>query len=70
MGLRSGASNVCGGGVRGPLNRKRGCREKKAIVGGSIAIVKWVLHIIFITPMIVNDVNISFVLRRINGQNP
>jgi hypothetical protein len=28
------------------------------------------LHIIFITPMIVNDVNLSFVFRRINGLNP
>jgi hypothetical protein len=28
------------------------------------------LHIIFVTPMTVNDVNLSFVLRRINGMNP
>jgi hypothetical protein len=70
MGLMSGASSICGGGARGPLNRRRGCREMKTIMGGSTTIVKWVLHIIFIMPIIVNDVNISFVLRRINGLNP
>jgi hypothetical protein len=33
--------------------------------------LRWmVLHIIFVTPMTVNDVNLSFVFRRINGLNP
>jgi hypothetical protein len=31
---------------------------------------KPLLHIIFVTPMTVNDVNLSFVFRRINGLNP
>jgi hypothetical protein len=30
----------------------------------------FLLHIIFVTPMTVNDVNLSFVFRRINGLNP
>jgi hypothetical protein len=36
---------------------------------GKIALV-YLLHIIFFTPMTINDVNLSFVLRRINGLNP
>jgi hypothetical protein len=32
--------------------------------------IKLVLHIIFVTPMTINDVNLSFFFRRINGLNP